>query len=283
MQDKIWQTIDLIEWGHNFFTSKKIPNSKLEIEWFLCDILKCERIDLYLKFEQPIMNNELMLFKQYITRRIKGEPFQHIIGKADFYGNDYIVDKNVLIPRPETQIIIDILKQKKMPNKILEIGTGSGCIAITICLENLCDSIIATDLSKKALQVAKQNAALHSVSNIEFKIHDFLKTSIHSNFDCIVSNPPYINPNEINQLQKEVINYDPLISLTDNNDGLSFYRKFAEVGVTILNQNGFMLLEFGGLKQVDHILNIFQSHPYKLQFHNDLQGDPRVVEVSLLT
>ncbi len=283
MTDKIWTTIDLIKWGEDYFVSKGISNAKLEVGWFLCHILNCQRIDLYVQFEQPLMKDELAQFKEMVRRRIEGEPFQHILGKADFYGRDFIVNKHVLIPRAETEIIIELLKKRDAVESILEIGTGSGCIAITMSLENLTTSIIATDVSKEALNVAKENTQKFGVKNIGFKVHDFLQTSINSTFDVVISNPPYIGSDEMDSLQKEVHDYDPKIALTDNDDGLSFYRRFAELGTSLLNENGYMLLEFGGAHQVVAISEIFESHQFNVKFHNDLQGDPRIVEVNLLT
>jgi|TARA_B110000196_G_scaffold51429_1_gene42237 release factor glutamine methyltransferase len=283
MTDKIWTTIDLIKWGEDYFVSKGISNAKLEVEWFLCHILNYQRIDLYVQFEQPLMKDELAQFKEMVRRRIEGEPFQHILGKADFYGRDFIVNKHVLIPRAETEIIIELLKKRDAVESILEIGTGSGCIAITMSLENLTTSIIATDVSKEALNVAKENTQKFGVENIGFKVHNFLQTGINSTFDVVISNPPYIGSDEMDGLQKEVHDYDPKIALTDNDDGLSFYRRFAELGTSLLNENGYMLLEFGGAHQVVAISEIFESHQFNVKFHNDLQGDPRIVEVNLLT
>ena len=283
MTDKIWTTIDLIKWGEDYFVSKGISNAKLEVEWFLCHILNYQRIDLYVQFEQPLMKDELTQFKEMVRRRIEGEPFQHILGKADFYGRDFIVNKHVLIPRAETEIIIELLKKRDAVESILEIGTGSGCIAITMSLENLTTSIIATDVSKEALNVAKENTQKFGVENIGFKVHNFLQTGINSTFDVVISNPPYIGSDEMDGLQKEVHDYDPKIALTDNDDGLSFYRRFAELGTSLLNENGYMLLEFGGAHQVVAISEIFESHQFNVKFHNDLQGDPRIVEVNLLT
>lgn len=283
MTDKIWTTLDIIKWGEDYFLSKGISNAKLEVEWFLCHILNCQRIDLYVQFEQPLMKNELFQFKEMLKRRIIGEPFQHILGRSDFYGRDFIVNKHVLIPRPETELIIELLKKRTTVESILEIGTGSGCIATTISLENLASTIIATDISREALNTATKNASQFSVENITFKVHDFLKTGINSKFDGIISNPPYIGNNEMGNLQTEVKEYDPNIALTDNADGLSFYRRFAELGPSILNNNGFMLLEFGGEHQVEAITNIFTSNEFNIKFHNDLQGDARVLEINLLT
>ena len=283
MADTIWTTIDLIKWGEDYFVSKGISNAKLEVEWFLCHILNCQRIDLYVQFEKPLIKDELAQFKKFVNRRILGEPFQHILGKSDFYGRDFIVNKHVLIPRPETEMIIELLKKRDLVESILEIGTGSGCIATTISLENLSTSIIATDISKDALIIADKNAQRLGANNIDFKFHDFLNTDINSTFDVVVSNPPYIGSNEMDTLQKEVQDYDPKIALTDNDDGLSFYRRFSELGASLLNENGYMLLELGGSHQVVAISEIFESHQLNVKFHNDLQGNPRIVEVNLLT
>ena len=281
-QSKIWRVIDLINWGESYFRSKNIPNARREIEWLLCDILSCQRISLYLEFEKPVMGLELQKFKSFINRRIKGEPFQHIIGKAPFYGRDFEVGPQVLIPRPETEIIIDILKSRTRFSSALEVGTGSGCIAITLIKENIADNIIATDISKSALKIARQNAAKLSVGNISFRRHDFLKDSVQSKFDLVVSNPPYIGIEEMETLDPVVANYDPPESLTDNGDGLTFYRQFAEKGQELLQPGGVMILEFGGQYQQKSIEDLFGQFNFQIIFHNDLQGDPRVVEITCI-
>ena len=275
-----WRIIDLINWAEVYFKEKNIENARRETEWFLCEVLNCNRIDLYTQFEKTLSNQELAKFKSFVQRRVKGEPFQQIIEKSTFYGRDFFVSKDVLIPRPETGVIIDILRQKPKVNLALEIGTGSGCIAITMLLENQTEEIIATDISKLALDVAKKNAAQHNV-DVNFRKHDILSEKIQSKFDTIISNPPYIALAEFSDLQAEVKNYDPKIALTDMDDGLTFYRKFAELGRTNLNENGFMLFEFAGKNQLADIQNIFTSTGYSMKIHNDLQRDPRIIEVSV--
>ncbi|MFQ6609727.1 MAG: peptide chain release factor N(5)-glutamine methyltransferase [Fidelibacterota bacterium] len=281
-QPKIWRVIDLINWGESYFRSKNIQNARREIEWLLCDVLSCQRINLYLEFEKPVMGMELQKFKSFINRRIKGEPFQHIIGKAPFYGRDFEVGPQVLIPRPETEIIIDILKSRTCFRSALEVGTGSGCIAITVIKENIAEQVIATDISKSALKIARQNAAKFSAENISFRRHDFLKDSIQTKFDLVVSNPPYIGLNEMEKLDPVVSNYDPPESLTDNGDGLAFFRRFAERGQDLLLPGGVMVLEFGGQHQQKPIEDLFGQYNFQINFHKDLQGDPRVVEIAYM-
>ena len=119
---KPWRIIDLINWGTDHFTGKGVENSRREMEWFLCDVLDCERIDLYVRFEEIMDEKELKGFRSMVKRRIGGEPFQHIIGKASFYGRDFIVNKNVLIPRPETEILIEQIKTNGKVNSLLSSG-----------------------------------------------------------------------------------------------------------------------------------------------------------------
>lgn len=280
---KTWRVIDLINWGADYFKSKSITNARREVEWLLCHVLSCERIDLYVEFEKPLFGTELSTFKAMVLRRVNGEPFQHIIGKAPFYGRDFIISPDALIPRPETEVIIDILKEDTEKTNILEIGTGSGCLAITIELEGICHQQIATDISRSALKVAKSNAEKFKVNGISFRCHDFLNTSITSRFDVIISNPPYISEHERHMLDRSVIDFDPEIALTDYDDGLTFYRRFADQGHDLLNPGGYMLLEFGGDNQADNIEAIFIARNYKVKFYPDLQNNLRVAKVTIST
>jgi len=249
------------------------------MEWFLCEILSCQRIDLYVRFDEIMDGSKLEVFRSMVKRRMSGEPFQHIIGKAPFYGRDFIVNKNVLIPRPETEILMDRLKSNGKVNSLLDIGTGSGCIAITAELENLADKIFATDISDFALEIAIENMKLHHVANIQFAQHDFLRQNFKTKFEVVISNPPYIAANELNNLQPEVKDYDPQSAITDNADGLSFYHHFAAKFENLLTNDGYLLLEFSGNHQKDAIKTIFQNAGLQIEFFMDLQNDWRIVEV----
>ena len=276
---KPWRIIDLINWGTDSFAEKGISNARREMEWFLCDILDCQRIDLYIQFEDLFHENDLIKLRQMVQRRLSGEPFQHIIGKGSFYGRDFKVDNNVLIPRPETELLIERLKIRGKVNSLLDIGTGSGCIAITASLEKLAENIFATDHSLSALNVAKENMEKFAVSNIKMIIHDFLQSRFKSKFDVVLSNPPYVAEEDIAGLQVEARDYDPRSALTDNADGLSFYRRFAEQFDNLLKPGGILILEFGANKQKDDVEKIFREAGLKTGFFKDLQKKWRVVEV----
>ena len=275
---KSWRIIDLISWGTDHFAEKGINNARREMEWFLCDVMDCQRIDLYIQFEDLLHENDLIKLRKMVQRRLSGEPFQHILGKGSFYGRDFRINNNALIPRPETELLIERLKIRGEVNSLLDIGTGSGCIAITASLEKLAENIFATDHSQSALNVAKENMEKFAVTNIKMIIHDFLQSRFKSKFDVVLSNPPYIAENTLLNLPVEVRDYDPPAALTDYSDGLSFYRRFSDQFDQLLNPGGIIIVEFGGNEQKQSVENIFSSNNLKTSFFKDLQGIWRVVE-----
>ena len=164
-------------------------------------------------------------------------------------------------------------------SSLLDVGTGSGCIAITCALENLSDKIYATDISFDALKVVRENMHLHKTESIQTACHDFLKTGFKTRFDVVISNPPYIAADEMDSLQTEVQDYDPKIALTDGADGYVFYRRFAESFDELINPDGYMLLEIGGNSQKEILEGVFLDAGLTATFFKDIQGDFRVVEV----
>ena len=278
-QTNNWRIIDLINWGDKRFSQIGIENSRGEMEWFLCHVLKCQRIDLYIQFENILLKQDLIKLRKMVQRRLIGEPFQHIVGKGSFYGRDFNVDNNVLIPRPETEVIIECLKSNGKINTLLDIGTGSGCIAITCALEKLSEKIYATDISLDALKVARENMQLHNTESIQAACHDFLNKGFKTRFDVVISNPPYIAADEMDSLQTEVRDYDPEISLTDGADGYVFYRSFSKRFNDLISPGGYMLLEIGVNSHKEGVEKIFSIAGLKTTFVKDLQGDFRAVEV----
>lgn len=272
-------TIDIITCATKSLLREGIENARLEIEWFLCEILTCSRIDLYTRFIYQIDEINLIKFFSMVRRRKHGEPFQHIIGKAPFYGRDFQVNSNVFIPRPETEILINKLKENCIVENILDIGTGSGCIAITCSLENLAKQIYATDISLKALDTAHENVQKHGTYNVQLFHHNFLKDNFNVNFDVVVSNPPYISLDEINSLQIEVKNFDPYSALTDGYDGFVFYKHFANKFESLVKREGYMLLEIDGKFHKNKLKTLFEEAGLQTIFYKDLQGSSRVIKV----
>ena len=278
-----WRIIDIINWGVDYFENESLDNPRLEIEIFLQHILDCKKIDLYINFENEVSASDLNTLKGYIKRRLKNEPSQYIVSNSNFYGRNFYVNNNVLIPRPETEILInaciEFLSMKDNP-EIIDIGTGSGCIGITLAKEIPSSNVIAIDCSEKALAVAEKNAKNIGVKNIDFFKSDFLTQSIDLSADLLVSNPPYIPKKDISTLMTDVIEYEPSEALTDNLDGLEFYRVFSKKFDTIIKTDGALIVEVGKDEHPLEVKKIIEHSGHSnIEMINDYNGDIRVLKV----
>lgn len=243
--------LELITLTTEYFEKKEIDSPRINAELLLADVLKCKRLDLYLSFDKPLEEKEINLYREFVRRRAKYEPLQYILGKVEFYGFEFIVNPNVLIPRPETEILVEsVIELLKCTNisSGLDIGTGSGIIPISVC--RCYDKIYfdALDISSEALEVAKQNSIHNGTQQrINFELNDILQKDIrfHKKYDLVVSNPPYVAQSEYASLQKEITDYEPKIAVTDFSDGYSFYKKISEIAIQILNEKGFLIFEVG--------------------------------------
>ena len=267
------RSIEVLEKTQDILSKK--PNAKQEAQWYIRDIKNCSTVDLY--SDIPISKNELEKINLFITSKLNDVPFQYIVQSASFWGRDFTVNESVLIPRPETESMVAHLKKYRGSGKVLEVGTGSGCLAITLDLDVGFDNITATDVSSAVLDVAKKNQEKHG-SSVLFVKHDFLNEVFENKFDLVVSNPPYIAKKEMDGLDPHISMYEPHIALTDNGDGLAFYRKFSEMGRNMLSRGGRMLLEFGGSNQQSDVLSIFKD--YRCSIINDQNNEPRLVEAA---
>jgi len=284
---KTWLVIDLINWAESYFKEKGLENPRSEIELILRSVLDCTRMDVYLRFDEPLSGHELNIIRSYIKRRLENEPLQYITGSCSFYGRQFIVNEHVLIPRPETERLIDIALEKLNSNNapsILDVGTGSGCIAITLGLEIRNANVLGIDISKNAINVAKTNAKQLSTGNVRFDIIDFLKQKLFDPVDLVISNPPYIPQNEFYSLMKEVREYEPSLALTDGEEGLTFYYFFAKLGKFIIKPNGHMILEVGIGEHPKKVKSIFDEYGhYSLEIIKDYNGADRVMVIQNLS
>ena len=285
LKNKIWRVIDILKWGEEYFQSKGFESPKQEIEWLLCDLLNYKRIDLYIQFEQPILRSDLDKLKAWIKRRTKREPLQYITGITEFYGHKIKVNPNVLIPRPETERLVDValhcIGNISSPN-ILEVGTGSGCIPIAIAGEKTDATITAIDVSADALTVAKDNAASNQVEQIQFVEMDFLNSVPHDTYDLLVSNPPYIPESELDDTMIEVRDHEPRIALTDQQDGLSFYHRIAAKAKNLVKPGNWIVLEVGLGSHQEKVKHIFQNLGFnQLEMIQDFNRDDRVLKIQI--
>ena len=283
-KEKIWRIIDILNWGEKYFKEKFFDNPRIEIETLLQHIIGCKKIDLYLQFENTVTPENLIILRGLIKRRVNREPTQYIISSSEFYGRKFFVNEDVLIPRPETEklidVSIDILSKKENPI-ILDVGTGSGCIGVTIALEIPFSSVIAIDISNSALSIAKKNADTYGLKNIQFINLDILSQDINHTADMLISNPPYISQEEIPDLMIDVKNFEPMVALTDNSDGLEFYRKFSNIIPQVVKKNGQIILEVGRGDHPERVKEIFSKAGYdNIKSVRDLNKDTRVLVIN---
>lgn len=215
--DNLWTIQRMLGWGTSFFTEKGVDSPRLSMEWLLSDALGLKRLDLYVQFDRPLSSAELDRLRPWVKRRAAHEPLQYITGTAEFHKIKVQVDRSVLIPRPETEELVELILEANPAGsvrRVLDIGTGSGCIAIALKTARPEWTVDAVDLSPDALSTAQRNAAMNGVE-IGFGLADFLtgRGMPDGPFDLIVSNPPYIHKEEAEQMHRQVLDYEPHLAL----------------------------------------------------------------------
>jgi len=256
----------------DFLQKNGVPNAKLDSQLLLAHGLGLKRMDLFLNFDRPLLEKELEVLRPMVARRAKREPLQHILGSISFRGHEIKCDKRALIPRQETELIIDILKNSQL---IADIGTGTGALAIAAALE-LNAKVYACDISKDALELAKENVALHKLENKITLVHSDLLSAMPGDvkFDAILANLPYIPLSDAPTLQPEVLNGDPHLALFGGTDGLELIRKLLNSCTNYLKPNASVILEIASGQE-----KILQSENFPgLKFaeaHKDYNGQIR--------
>ncbi len=273
----------LLIWSRDILIKAGVPSPQADAEWTLAHVLECSRSELFMRARQPLTPAQNATFRNLIHRRADRIPLQHLLGNTEFYGLPFHTSPDALIPRPETETLVEIVlnQLKNCTNpRILDIGTGSGIIAIALGKSLPRSQVIATDISRKALYLASQNARLNGVADrISFFQTDLLTSfATPESFHAILSNPPYISSNTIDALQPEVRACDPRLALDGGCDGLDFYRKIIPTSVPLLAPGGLLGLEIGHdqARAVTQLLSrqISLTH---IATHTDLGGYPRVV------
>lgn len=243
------ENINLLSKSIQYLKKYNVENARLDAEYIFAYVLGVKRISLMLNFDEEISEENKNLIRQYIVRRGKyREPLQYIVKEWEFYGYPIKVDERVLIPRQDTEILVEqciyLMKEKENP-KILDIGTGSGAISIALAKELPESEVLGLDVSDDALKMAVINRELNNVSNLKFLKSDVFQHVREKNYDLIVSNPPYIPVEEYNELMPEVKEYEPRMALTDGGDGYYFYKKISEESVNYLKNGGYLAFEVG--------------------------------------
>jgi len=286
--------LDLLNKTTDYFSKKKIESPRLNAELLLASVLECKRLDLYLSFDKPLPEKDIEVYRELIKRRATFEPLQYIIGNVDFFGIQLKVNKHVLIPRPETEILVESILgeiDKSKLYRILDIGTGSGNIAISLALNIPNVEVIAIDISDEAINVAKENAEMNSVSEkITFLNCDILvfedsalsrisdSNGSKIKYDIVVSNPPYVRFEEYNELQKEIVAFEPQFAVTDFGDGYKFYRTISSLADKIIAENGKVFFEIGKDQHIE-IIEILKENSIKnISVIKDYSGISRIIK-----
>jgi len=281
----LWTVRSLISWTTQYFSENGIVSSRLDSELLLAHALDCRRLDLYLSPDKPVDVKERKRFKEFVKRRAKREPIAYILKKKEFWSRNFYVTPSVLIPRPETEHIIEVVMDR-LTNVdhplIADLGTGSGCIAVTLAAEIKSIKIIATDISEEALRIARQNADTHNVTEKILFLNEswftkFPAVASAGTFDLIVSNPPYIPIEEIQLLQPEIRFHEPVTALDGGKEGLKPFHQIAEESIKWLKPDGSLVLEIGD-KQGDALQKILaENHFESIELVRDLAGKNRII------
>ena len=284
---KTWRVIDLIEWTTKYFKHQNIPNSRLDAELLLGHVLEKSRLQLYLSFDMPVFEEGLSEFRGLIKKRAAHAPVSYLTNEKEFLSLAFYVDSRVLIPRPETEILVEtILRQQSGKCRVMDMGTGSGAIAVSLAFNHPDWEIAATDMFADALDVARKNACIHGCTErITFLQGDLfapVEPLENCRFDWIASNPPYISAIDFPTLPPEIRDYEPKSALTAGCDGLSIIRRIIAGAPQFLNPNGRLILEIGD-NHSGQVQNLVQSNPAynECQMIVDYSGRERIIVASI--
>ena len=278
-----WTIKALLTWTTDFLASKGVESPRLEAQILLAHVMNCPKIELVARSEEQPGEAERTTFRELIRRRVEGWPVAYLVGRRDFYLLSFAVTPAVLIPRPDTETLVEqalrLLKGRSGAT-VLDLGTGSGCIAVSLAHQAPGARVVAVDVSPDALEVARQNAARHGVADrVTLRLGDlFAPLEPGATFDLIVSNPPYVTPTELAGLAPEVRDHEPRIALDGGPDGLAFYRRIADEAGRFLNPGGSVLVEIGWTQEAAvRALFAARSELVLGPTARDLGGRPRVI------
>jgi len=288
MSPETWTVLTLLTWATKYFTSHHIHPPRPTAEILLAHVLGCKRIDLYIHYDRPLNPRELASFKTAIQRRLKGEPVAYIVGERGFWSLDLDVTPDVLIPRPETEIVVetalDILPHKDVqrPQKILDLGTGSGAILLALAMERPGHLFYGIDRSPRALRVARGNARKHGLEDeVHFLCGNWFDPLAYrqKGFHLIVSNPPYIRRSEVRHLAPEISKYEPPRALDGGRDGLDAVRVLIQQAHKFIIPSGWLIFEIGYDQGEDAKRLMEESEAYvQISVVKDYGGHDRVVQ-----
>lgn len=275
-----WTTLGVLDWTTKRFNDAGISAARLEAQVLLAYVLKCSRTQLYMNFDKPLGEAELTAYRELIRRRLAGESVAYLVGEHEFWGLPFYVDENVLVPRPDTETVIEVVRtlrgDRKAPCRVLDLCTGSGAIAVALAKELPAARIIATDVSPAAVAIAKRNVERNGFADrVEVREGDLWEPVAGEKFDVIASNPPYIASAVIPTLSAEV-KREPVLALDGGADGMAFYDRICAAARIHLEPGGALVVEHG-YDQAESVRERFEAAGLtKVTLVHDLGKNPRV-------
>ena len=259
---------EILQKNYKDLLNHNIQTAKIDSEVILANILNTSRINLITKQDITLNKEQEDLFSKLVERRKQKEPVAYILNKKEFWNENYFVDKRVLIPRPETEILIELLlkkiKDKNKAYKVLDLGCGSGCLLISFLKEMNKSQGMGVDISSNALEVAKKNIELHNLNNrAKLMRLDLLTLHTKDKFDVIFSNPPYLSSADYAKLSDDVKNFEPKQALVGGFNGVLYYKKIIALSQSALKKNGYLALELGD-RQYRTISKLLQDHSFRI-------------------
>lgn len=270
--EELSRVIDVLKSGGN-------ENSCFEANLIFRYVLDISPIDLVLSRDKEISVADISKIDEFVKRRLNNEPLQYILKSQEFMGFNFYVDENVLVPRQDTEILVEHILEHFAGKGIsaIDFGTGSGCIAISIAKINQKAFVKAVDISEKALEIAKKNAKDNDVlDRVSFEEADIFTYELYGKYDLIVSNPPYIKSKDIMDLQKDVKNFEPTLALDGGETGLIYYERIIKIAPKLLNKDGMIAFEVG-FDQAEDVKKLMEKDFYDIKIIKDLCGVDRVV------
>ncbi len=264
-ESKAWTIGSLVKWATDDFRARGIENPRLDAELIVAHALGIDRTRVIIESPRPLDPAELSLLRDLVKRRRHHEPIAYLRGKREFYGLTFRVDRRVLVPRPDTEALVEVALDRSrhlsLSMRMLDLCTGSGCVAITIARQRPTGSVIATDLSPDALAVARENAYRLGAYNVAFVESDLFTNVPRRRFDVITANPPYIATAEIEALMADVRDFEPRMALDGGADGLDVVRRIVDESPSFLDTNGVLAMEIGA-GEADAARALFEARGY---------------------
>jgi release factor glutamine methyltransferase len=279
--EEVWTIRRVLTWAADDLRKRGSTSPRLDAELLLGRVLKLDRVGLLIDADRPLAKAELSQYRDLYQRRRAGEPVAYLLGVREFYGRPFRVDRRVLIPRPDTETLVEVALERtrhiSLSARALDLCTGSGCVAISLALERPTTRVLAADISPDALAVAEENAIRLGAYNAGFVLSDLFAAFARARFDLITANPPYITEGELPTLAVDIRGYEPTLALTGGPDGLDVLRRITAEAPARLDEGGVLAVEIGA-DQGEAVRALFEAAGFReIATRKDYGGHERVI------